>query len=234
MTMRMAVACLLLVLGIAVPALAGQPPEPAADEHAHHQGMVGHAQDAHAEHRRMMEEAGSGQAKPTSELYVKVQLYDLELRDQDGKPVKLKSDVIGDKLVAMTFIYSSCTTICPIYSALFTQVQELLGDRLGREVVLVTLTLDPTTDVPLRLKREARKYRAKPGWFYLTGEKNNVDQVLRGLDAYFADFTQHPPMALVGDGRTGTWKRYNGFPKPAQVVGMLDELEAARGEAGEK
>jgi len=231
MTTRIAAVCFLPILWIAVPALAAQPPPPAAHQHADHQGMMGHSEDEHAAHRRMMEEAASGGGS-TDELNVKVQLYDLELRDQDGNRVKLKSDVIGDKLVAMTFIYSSCTTICPIYSALFTQVQELLGDRLGREVVLVTLTLDPTTDVPLRLKREAKKYSAKPGWYYLTGTKNNVDQVLRGLDAYFADFTQHPPMALVGDGKTGTWKRYNGFPQPEQLVGMLDELEQARGEAG--
>ena len=165
------------------------------------------------------------------DMNVDVVLSDLELTDQDGRPRRLKSDVIGDKLVAMTFVYSSCTTICPIYSALFTQIQELLGDRLERDVVLVTLTLDPGTDIPPRLKREAKKYSAKPGWTYLTGDKGNVDQVLRGLDAYFADFTQHPPMALIGDGRTGTWKRYNGFPQPEQVVSMLDQLEAARGDA---
>lgn len=184
--------------------------------------------DPHAHHRQMMGDAG---APSHGDLNVDIELYDLELRDQYGKARRLKSEVIGDKLVAMTFVYSSCTTICPIFSALFTQIQELLGDRLGREVVLVTLTLDPATDVPLRLRREAQKYSAKPGWYYLTGDKKNVDQVLRGLDAYFADFTQHPPMALIGDGKTGTWKRYNGFPQPEQVVAMLDELAAARDRA---
>jgi protein SCO1/2 len=174
----------------------------------------------------MMEKAAA-----PADTRVDVELKDLELRDQDGRTRRLASDVVGDKLVAMTFVYSSCTTICPIYSALFSEIQNRLGDRLGREVVLVTLTLDPTTDVPLRLKREAAKYRAKPGWTYLTGDKRNVEQVLRGLDAYFADFTQHPPMALIGDGRTGTWKRYNGFPEPGEVVRMLDELKAARGDA---
>jgi protein SCO1/2 len=95
-------------------------------------------------------------------------------------------------------------------------------------VVLVTVTLDPTTDVPRRLKREASKYAAKPGWLYLTGDKQNVDQVLRGLDAYFADFTQHPPMALVGDGRTNTWRRFNGFPRPKDMLAELDALAEAR------
>jgi len=159
---------------------------------------------------------------------VDIELYDLELVTQDGKRVKFKSDVIGDKLVAMTFIFTSCTTICPVYSAIFTQLQPLLGDRLGSEVILVSITMDPATDVPRRMKKEAKKYQAKPGWYYLTGNKGNVDKVLQGLDAYFLDFTLHPPMALVGDGKTGTWMRYTGFPKPEQLLAMIDELKAAR------
>jgi cytochrome oxidase Cu insertion factor (SCO1/SenC/PrrC family) len=104
----------------------------------------------------------------------------------------------------------------------------MLGERLGTEVVLITMTLDPARDVPRRMKKEAKKFKAKPGWVYLTGKKQNVDQVLRGLDAYFADFTQHPPMAIVGDGRTGTWKRFNGFPQAERLLAMIDALEAAR------
>jgi protein SCO1/2 len=181
--------------------------------------------DEHAAHRRMA-------AKAADARNVSVQLHDLELRDQFGKPVKFKSDVIGDRLVAITFTYSTCTTICPVYSALFAGTQALLGERMEREAVLVTMTLDPATDVPLRLKREAEKYRARPGWYFLTGEKKNVDQVLKGLDAYFPDFTQHPPMALIGDGLTGTWRRYNGFPEPEKIVAMMDELRAARNSHG--
>lgn len=162
-------------------------------------------------------------------MNVNVQLYDLELVTQEGKRVKFKSDVVADKLVAMTFIFTTCTTICPIYNAIFSQLQTLLGERMGKDVVMVTLTLDPTRDVVGRMKRTAQKFGAQPGWLYLTGEKPNVDQVLKGLGAYFPNFEEHPPMALVGDGKTGTWKRFNGFPSPEQVLAMIDELQAARG-----
>ena len=161
-------------------------------------------------------------------LNIDVQLHDLELVTQNRQRVKFKSDVIADKLVAMTFIYTSCTTVCPVYNAIFTQLQDLLGERLGQDVILITMTLDPARDVPRRMKKEAKKFRAKPGWVYLTGKKRNVDQVLRGLDAYFADFTQHPPMAIVGDGQSGTWKRFNGFPQAGKLLAMIDELKAAR------
>lgn len=161
-------------------------------------------------------------------LNIDVQLRDLELLTQDRQRVRFKSDVIADRLVAMTFIYTSCTTVCPVYNAIFTRLQDLLGERLGKEVVLVTMTLDPARDIPRRMKKEAKKFKAKPGWIYLTGKKQNVDQVLRGLDAYFPDFTQHPPMAIVGDGQTGTWKRFNGFPQAEHLLAMIDELKAAR------
>ena len=199
----------LLVCLVAMPVYAGEMKHNQSREHATHTAMAKDSPD-------------------DSHLNIDVQLHDLELLTQNRKRVKFKSDVIADKLVAMTFIYTSCTTVCPVYNAIFTQLQDLLGERLGQEVVLVTMTLDPARDVPRRLQKEARKFRAKPGWVYLTGKKQNVDQVLRGLDAYFADFTQHPPMAIVGDGQTGTWKRFNGFPQAGQLLAMIDELKAAR------
>ena len=178
---------------------------------------------AHAVHTAM-----KTNTQPDQQLNIDIQLHDLELLTQDRKRVKFKSDVIADKLVAMTFTYTSCTTVCPVYNAIFSQLQDLLGRRLGKDVVLITMTVDPARDVPRRMKKEAKKFKAKPGWVYLTGKKQNVDQVLRGLDAYFPDFTEHPPMAIVGDGKTGTWKRFNGFPQAKHLLAMIDELKAAR------
>jgi protein SCO1/2 len=203
------VLCGLLVCLLAIPLHAGQMKHDKSQNHETHMAM----------------------AKETGEdphLNIDVQVHDLELLTQDRQRVKFKSDVIADRLVAMTFIYTSCTTVCPVYNAIFTQLQGLLGERLGKDVVLVTMTLDPARDIPRRMQKEAKKFKAKPGWVYLTGKKQNVDQVLRGLDAYFPDFTQHPPMAIVGDGQTGTWKRFNGFPQAEHLLAMIDALEAAR------
>lgn len=172
--------------------------------------------------------AMTADTEPDDNLNVEIELLDLELVTQNGQRVKFKSDVIGDKLVAMTFIYTSCTTICPVYNAIFTQLQDLLGERQGREVILISMSLDPARDIPRRMKREAKKFKAKPGWFYLTGKKQNVQEVLKGLDAWFVDFEDHPPMALIGDGKTGTWWRYTGFPMPKHLLGMIDDLAAAR------
>ena len=201
-----------LMLSISLPVCGGQMSQQGKDDH-----------QGHEMHRKMAESAS-----PDDSMNVKIHLRDLELLTADGERVRFKSDVIGDKIVAITFIYTTCTTICPIFNALFSQAQNLLGDRLGEGISLISMSLDPARDVPLRMKKEARKFKAKPGWIFLTGEKENLDQVLRGLDAYFADFTLHPPMVIIGDGKTGQWKRINGFPEPKRIVALIDEFKAAR------
>jgi protein SCO1/2 len=159
---------------------------------------------------------------------VTVRLPDLELLDQDGKRVRFKSDVIGDRLVVIDVIYTTCPVVCPILSAVFANVQDALGDRLGKDVVLVSISVDPVTDVPARLKEYAQKWKARPGWTFLTGDKRNVDEVLRGLNLYAPDLTEHPTVMLVGDGRDGRWRRLYDFPAPARVLGEVDGLRAQR------
>ena len=157
-----------------------------------------------------------------------VTLHDAALVNQDGETMKFASEVMGDKLVALTFFYTSCKTICPVTSIIFNQIQDRLGDRLGDEVRLVSVTVDPITDTPARLEAYAAKFKPKPGWIWLTGDKQSVDQVLEGLGAYAADYTQHPLVVLVGDPASGRWSRLFGFPSPDDIVARLDALKATR------
>lgn len=159
---------------------------------------------------------------------VKIKLHDLDLQDQTGKRVRFKSDVIGDRLVAITFTYTTCTTICPILDSILVNLQGKLAARLGKEVFLVTVSIDPVTDTPARLLSYARKLKAKPGWSFLTGRKEDMDKVLVGLDMYAADILNHPPSILIGDGRSGVWKRYYGFPSADKVLAGINELAARR------
>jgi protein SCO1/2 len=157
-----------------------------------------------------------------------VQLHDRTLLDQDGEPVRFATDVIGDRIVVMDFVYTTCTTVCPVLSAVFGQVQNRLGERLGKEVALVSVSVDPGRDTPQRLKAYATSHHAEPGWVWLTGDKTSVDEVLDGLGAYTPNFEDHPSMVLVGDGRSGNWSRFFGFPGPDQLLAVVDELAMAR------
>jgi protein SCO1/2 len=163
------------------------------------------------------------EARPT-----KLKLLDLELFDQDGRKLAFRNDVIGDKIVVIDTFYTSCRQICPILSAIFAGVQEQLAERLGKEVVLVSISVDPETDIPPRLKKYAGTWKARPGWTFLTGPKPSVDRVLEGLGLYTADFKAHAAMILIGDGRKNEWTRFYGFLPPEQIVEKVDELSAAR------
>jgi protein SCO1/2 len=192
----------------------------------HHQGAAaGGDADPHAHHRAMLN-APAAPAKSAD-----VDLRDLTLIDQDGREVQFVSDVIGDRIVVMDFVYTSCTTVCPVLSAVFGQVQARLGDRLGDPVALVSVSVDPTRDTPQRLKAYAARHDAQPGWVWLTGPKTTMDDVLDGLGAYSPNFEDHPAMVLVGDGRTGEWKRFFGFPSPDRLMEQVNALQAARQQA---
>jgi protein SCO1 len=159
---------------------------------------------------------------------VEVTLRDAPLVDQDGRTVRLARDLIGDRIVVVDFVFTTCTTICPILSARLARLQDLLGERLGSEVALISISIDPARDTPARLKAYGARFQARTGWSWVTGAKQEVDQVLRGLGAYTASFTGHAPVMLVGDGRTGRWARFNGFPDPARLLAAVDALAAAR------
>ena len=211
--------CLALYLALAPLTVSAQQ---AGHEHHHHEAIVEGEIDPHAHHRAMLNKPAEA-AKSAD-----IDLRDLTLIDQDGHAVRFVSDVIADRIVVMDFVYTSCTTVCPVLSALFGQVQGRLGDHLGEDVVLVSVSVDPTRDTPQRLKAYAARYQAQPGWIWLTGGKRTMDEVLDGLGAYSPNFEDHPSMVLVGDGRSGEWSRFFGFPSPDRIMDQVHALQAAR------
>ena len=173
--------------------------------------------------------ATSADAKPQA---ARVTLQDIALVDFDGKAVRFRSEAVGNRIVVIGFIYTSCTTICPVTSAILGDVQkrlmERLGELFGRDVQLITLTVDPATDTPERLKDYAANFGSPAGWIWLTGDKPKVDRVLAGMGAYAADFTRHSGAVLVGDARTGDWIRFYGIPNAPDIADRVEQLLAAR------
>ena len=180
------------------------------------------AHDEHAQHRAMQQ---AQTAKPGA---VTVRGLDTTLVDQNGRAVHLRRDVIGDKIVVVDFVYTACTTVCPLASAMFAELQQRLGEQLGREVELITISVDPVRDTPEVLKTYAEKFQARAGWTWLTGRSVVVNDVLKGMGAYAADFTQHPLMVLVGVGASGGWTRFAGTPDPQRLAAHVKQLQDAR------
>ncbi|MHA6194977.1 SCO family protein [Pseudomonas wadenswilerensis] len=179
-----------------------------------------HSADEHAGHD-MPAVAASAQATP-------VRFADVALTDQDGQAVHLERDLVNDRIVVMSFIYTSCTTVCPVVSSILGKVQRQLGERVGRDVQLVSLSIDPQRDDARRLNDYARAFQNGPGWSWLTGSPSAVTATLKGLGSFSGDLTRHAPLILVGDGNSRNWTRYYGFTDPAVLVREVERLGAQR------
>ena len=169
----------------------------------------------------------TGHPASAKSAVISIKVLEQELLNQDGKRVRFKSDIIGDKLAIISFTYSTCA-LRPVIDGITTGIQDQLGERLGRDVAIVSISIDPVTDIPPRLKLYQKSVNAKPGWVFLTGKKPDVDRVLIGLDSFAPNIYTHPLSLLVGDGRRGVWKRLFGFPSADAVMKVVKELEDAR------
>lgn len=182
---------------------------------------------AHDQHRGHQTDAKAVKAQNA-----RVTLTETPLVDQDGRSLRFKTDAVGERIVVLGFIYTTCTTVCPVTSQLMLQTKARLGARVGQDVGLITVTVDPVRDTPARLKEYAGQLGAGEGWSWLTGPKPQVDEVLKVFGAYSANFLDHPPLVVVGDAKSGRWLRFYGFPNPDQVVKAVEDLSAQRAKVG--
>ena len=159
---------------------------------------------------------------------VKLAIPDVKLLDQDGRAVLFYSDLVKGKVVAINFIFTTCTTICPPLAATFSKVQTLMGDRVGKEIHLISISVDPVTDTPERLKAWGDKFGRRSGWTFVTGRKQDVDTLLRALSAYSSRKEDHTPMVIIGDDADGVWTRAYGLAPASKIV---DSINAAIGTA---
>lgn len=154
----------------------------------------------------------------------KISIPDVALRDQDGKPVHFYSDLVKGRVVAINFIFTTCTTICPPLGATFAGIQKLAAGRAGRDFTLISVSVDPVTDTPERLKSWSAKFGARPGWTLVTGPKKDVDRLLSALGAGTARPQDHTPLVLIGNEATGSWTRASGLAAPEKLVGVIEGM----------
>jgi len=161
-------------------------------------------------------------AARAQENVVELSVPDVELVDQDGHVAHFRSELIGERYAAITFIFTRCPTICPTLNGIFKRLQREIPDRVGEDTVLLTLSVDPVNDIPERLKEHAERMGAAEGWSFLTGELDAVNRLLRSLEVYTPDFWDHAPTVYVVDGERDVWTRLYGFPSSDQIREVLD------------
>jgi protein SCO1 len=154
---------------------------------------------------------------------------DVQLVNQDGDTMRLYSDLIQGRVVIINSFFTSCNGSCPVMAAAFAEIQKHLGDRLGKDVYLISISVDPTTDTPARLKEYASRFQARPGWYFLTGTKANVDLALRKLGQFVEDPRGHFSIFIIGNQRTGLWKKAFGLAKPGELIPIVDSVVHDKG-----
>ena len=161
-------------------------------------------------------------AADTTSLSSPARIPDVRVYDQNGKQLNFYRDLIKGKTVAINFIFTTCTTICPPLTATFRRVQQDLAERT-LPVQLISISVDPMTDTPERLHDFAARFKAGPGWTFVTGDKTEIDLLLSALGAAVANKNDHTPMILVGNDRVGYWTRAYGLASPTTLVGLISE-----------
>ncbi len=142
---------------------------------------------------------------------------DVTLVNQDGKRVNFRSFVKQGKVVVMDFIFGTCTTICPVLSASFVNFQNRLGPDSGK-VQLISVSIDPEHDTPRVLKEYLKKFRAKPGWDFMTGSRENIDRVTNAFEAYTGDKMGHFPLTFVYSPVQDRWFRIDGLVATSELM----------------
>lgn len=140
----------------------------------------------------------------------------IPLVTHEGKPVRFFDDLIKGKVVTINFIYTSCPDVCPLETALLREVQEILGDRVGRDVFMYSITIDPERDTPGVLKKYAEKFDVAPGWLFLTGKKEDITLLRTKLGLYSEakggdKLEAHSVSGIMGNQSTGRWMRMSPF-----------------------
>jgi protein SCO1/2 len=145
---------------------------------------------------------------------------DVRIYDQNGQALNFYSDLIKGKNVAINFIFTTCTNVCPVLTATFRRVQLEL-EKSHSDVKLISVSVDPTTDTPERLREFANKFKAGPGWTFVTGEKTDIDLLLQGLGVGVGNKNDHTSMILVGNDSANYWTRTYGLSSPSKLIQVI-------------
>ena len=159
---------------------------------------------------------------------------DVTLTTHEGTEVRFYQDLVKGKVVLINFMYATCTNSCPTFTANLVRVQRLFGDRIGRDVFMYSISLDPEHDSPQVLRDYVRNYSVQPGWTFLTGSVADITTLrrrlgLRDLDPIIdADKSQHIGVVLYGNERLDRWAACPALSVPREIVKNVGWVEGSK------
>ncbi|MGB7816989.1 MAG: SCO family protein [Methylotenera sp.] len=157
-------------------------------------------------------------------------LDELRLLDQDGKSWRLFEDLIRGRVVVVNFIFTGCVNVCPPQTALLRELRKQLNAADSREVMLLSLTVDPLHDQPQQLREFAGRYDislgAEHGWLMLTGAMRDMKQALSAFGANTLAPDEHPALLWIGNEPRQRWTRTSSLNPPQTLLRLINEVQA--------
>ena len=176
--------------------------------------------------------APTGAAPRYTTSTITVEIPDVTLIDQDARVVTLRELVEGNEIVIVDFIFGTCTTICPILSAGFSNLQRRMGSGPGGPTLL-SISIDPEHDSPEVMTKYLKRYRAQPGWSFLTGDRDDIDLVMRAFGAYVPDKMSHQPVSFIKMGASDQWLKIDGLVSTADLLAELAKIRESSSSSAE-
>jgi len=155
---------------------------------------------------------------------------DVVLVNQYGKGMRFYSDLIKGRTVIVVPFFTSCTVACPVMNRSLAKIQAWLGDRLGKDAYIISLSVDPSTDTVDRLRAYAERFEARPGWFFLGGTRENVDVALTKLGQRVENPEAHTNLMVIGNDATGLWKKAFSLADTASLIRVVESVLDDKGD----
>ena len=153
-----------------------------------------------------------------------LKIPDVQVLDQSGRALNFYRDLVRGKTVAINFIFTSCEAVCPTITAVMRDTQAQTKAKAG--VQFISISVDPETDRPAVLGRYAARFQAPPGWAFVTGERPQIETLLKAFGVTTASKNDHTPLVFIGNDRVSEWTRISGFAPASQLAQALERADA--------
>lgn len=159
-----------------------------------------------------------------------VKVPDVLVVDQNNRKVHFYRDLVQGKTVAINFIFTTCTTICPPLTANFAAVQRKMLKRGEKNLHLISVSVDPENDTPAKLKKYAEMFNAQPGWTFVTGSRSQLEQIWNAFSVTAGNKLDHSPTVAIGNDPRRQWTFASGLNSPEKLAGVIDSMLDHNGE----
>jgi protein SCO1/2 len=164
-----------------------------------------------------------GKSNTYSTLKEEYKIPDVVLTSEKGRKMSIREVLESDKPVMLNFIFTTCTTICPVLSASFSQVQDAMGSEV-EDVTMVSISIDPEYDTVEKLSAYAQRFEAGEQWQFFTGQLEDIIAVERAFDIFRGSKMNHEPVTLIRASKDQSWLRIDGLANAGDIVSEYRNL----------